>query len=130
MAKFKYEIDENTEVEFADCGPWRSFQLYAVGDTVRELRRSAEISEIDQDGGDLNSYELDNASNEVIKAAEAMIETLTGETIPDDWFTNPACENCGHETEDLTNGFCSNRCYQEAKADYLADQARDERDER
>jgi len=79
--KRKYDISMDTGVEFADAGRWRSFELCAIGDNARDLIESATIAEIDQDGGDLNHYALEDASNEVIEAAMQMIKEITGEPI-------------------------------------------------
>jgi hypothetical protein len=61
----KYGIDTDVGVSYQDEGPWRSYQLTASGDSLEELLISAEIAEIDQDGGDLDLYSLEDAPNEV-----------------------------------------------------------------
>lgn len=60
-------------VEYRDAGPWRSYELTAEGSTYLELLDDATIAEIDQDGGELAVYGLDDAPNEVIEAARAEI---------------------------------------------------------
>jgi hypothetical protein len=60
-----YDLD----VDHQDAGPWRSYELTASGDTFEELAKDATISEIDQDGGELNSYAVGDARPEVYNAA-------------------------------------------------------------
>ncbi len=72
----KYGIDTDLGVSYQDEGPWRSYQLTASGDTLEELLEDANIAEIDQDGGDLDFYPLEDASNEVEKQATKLIEEL------------------------------------------------------
>ena len=71
----KYNIDSDIGIDWQDSGQWRSFNLYATGDSMKELIEEACISEIDQDGGELNSYGLEHASNEVFKEALAMLKS-------------------------------------------------------
>lgn len=52
----KYSIDTELGIEYQDAGPWRSYHLYASGDSIQELIEDSSISEIDQDGGELDCY--------------------------------------------------------------------------
>ena len=63
-------------IDYRDSGPWRYYSLITAGDTLSELMNNAVISEVDQDGGELNSYGLDNASNEI---QDKVLELLTKE---------------------------------------------------
>lgn len=65
MKACKYNIDTDLGIDYRDSGRWRSYQLYASGNSEAELMEDATISEIDQDGGDLATYGLEDASNEV-----------------------------------------------------------------
>lgn len=67
MAKFQIDVDLN--VAWQDAGVWRSYQLIAEGDSIDALVENAIIEEIDQDGGTLNHYGIEDASNEVSKTA-------------------------------------------------------------
>lgn len=66
-------IDTDTEVDFADSGAWRSFQLTTHGSSLTELMTNATIAEIDQDGGDINCYDLEDASNEIQDVCDCII---------------------------------------------------------
>jgi len=68
------EIDTDLGIDYADCGAWRSYHLNTFGTTQEELRENATISEIDQDGGELNCYGLEEARNDVEKAVEGIIK--------------------------------------------------------
>ena len=69
----KIEIDCDTEVEWCDDGPWRNYQLEASGDTLEQVLKSAQITEIDQDGGDLATYGLEEAPQDVELAGKKII---------------------------------------------------------
>lgn len=72
--KKKYEIDcDDVGVDFADEGRWRSYALAARGNTLEELMKDATISEIDQDGGEIRCYGLDDASGPVSDAVEEVL---------------------------------------------------------
>jgi len=73
-----HEIDTELGIDYADCGPWRSYHLYAIGDTEREMREDASITEIDQDGGELNCYGLEDARLEVENAVTILIKEKLG----------------------------------------------------
>jgi hypothetical protein len=72
--KYKIDISEDTGVFHEDTGPWRSYELEAYGNTVEEALESAYIYEIDQDGGELNLYGLEDASSKLQKVARMMID--------------------------------------------------------
>lgn len=53
------------EIEYRDIGPWRSYSMETNGETITELAENACISETDQDGGEIRTYALDDAPNDV-----------------------------------------------------------------
>ena len=61
----EYSIDTNLDVSYGDIGQWRSYHLDTSGDNLKELLDNANISEIDQDGGDIDNYGLNECSTEV-----------------------------------------------------------------
>ena len=61
--------EDDLEVFYQDVGPWRSYSLSTSGISISELVENGWIFEIDQDGGELDSYALEDAPNDVIKAA-------------------------------------------------------------
>lgn len=70
----KYQIDcQPMDVEFRDSGPWRSYELHAEGDTLDELIESAQVSEIDQDGGEICTTPLAHMGGEVERVGEDML---------------------------------------------------------
>lgn len=70
-----YSIETDSGVSYQDSGRWRSYQLETAGDTLEELVQNATVSEIDQDGGDLNTYSLDEACTEVEQACLKIIHS-------------------------------------------------------
>jgi hypothetical protein len=72
--KYKIDISADTGVFYQDAGPWRSYELEAYGDTVQEALDGAYIYEIDQDGGELNLYSLEDASSKLQQVARMMID--------------------------------------------------------
>ena len=89
-----YHIDENLEIDFQDCGQWRSYHIYTQGDTLQELIEDATISEIDQDGGELDCYGIEDtyqtsygltiamcSDNVRYAAMRIILETMKGESI-------------------------------------------------
>lgn len=74
--KYQYNIDTDCGVAYEDCGPWRSYQLYSWGNTEAELIENAQISEIDQDGGDLDTYALEDAPAQIEKVCLRIIQRL------------------------------------------------------
>lgn len=77
----KYGIDTDVGISYQDEGPWRSYQLTASGDSLEELLADASISEIDQDGGDLDHYPLEDATNEIQDEATKLLEELVKKAI-------------------------------------------------
>lgn len=73
MAKKEIQIDEDLGVNYQDEGPWRSYQLTTHGSDLFDLLDNATIEEVDQDGGELNSYGINEASLEVYSAAQILI---------------------------------------------------------
>ena len=69
----KYHIDTEIGIDFADAGPWRSYHLDTSGDSFNEMIQNATVSEIDQDGGELDCYELRQASDEIETACLRLI---------------------------------------------------------
>lgn len=70
----KIQIDGyDLDVEWRDSGKWRSYELTTHGDTVQQAIDNAAISEVDQDGGEIDTYGFDDASNEVQKAVMNVI---------------------------------------------------------
>lgn len=74
--KVKFYIDEDLGIDHRDSGPWRSYSISAGGNTIEELIEDATISETDQDGGELNFYSIDDASNEVGNVAMTLLYNL------------------------------------------------------
>lgn len=72
----RFNIDTDLGIDFADEGPWRSYRLTAGGDSLTELLDSAEVEEIDQDGGTLDFYPIGDAPGEVERASERLINKL------------------------------------------------------
>lgn len=69
-----YSIDTtDIGIDFADAGPWRSYQLETSGDTFDQMVQNATVSEIDQDGGTLSAYGLDEASSQIEAACLRLI---------------------------------------------------------
>jgi hypothetical protein len=62
--KLYLEIDD-LGVEYCDEGQWHSYALWASGKDVDEFLDSAFISEVDQDGGEITSYPVAEATNQV-----------------------------------------------------------------
>ena len=61
------------EVDYQDAGPWRCYSFFTHGDTIEQLVENGTIAEIDQDGGEIDCYSLENAPNDVIEAAIQLI---------------------------------------------------------
>lgn len=68
-SEYGYIIDCDTGVDHADEDQWRNYQLYTQGSTRAELLSEAGIAEVDQDGGELTCYGLDDARSDVYSAA-------------------------------------------------------------
>lgn len=52
-------------VEYRGPGPWKNYALYSQGRTLDELIEEAAITEVDQDGGELRTYGIDDCCGEV-----------------------------------------------------------------
>lgn len=87
---FMISIDEDLGVDYQDESPWRSYNLYADGANKLELLNSAQVQEVDQDGGEINTYDLEHSSKEVYDAAEKMINEAIDNYDPPPW-----CHSCG-----------------------------------
>lgn len=68
-----YQIDTEVGIDFADAGQWRSYHLETSGDSFNEMVQNATVSEIDQDGGTIDAYELGNAPSQVEMRCLSMI---------------------------------------------------------
>ena len=101
----KFKIDQDSGVEHADGGPWRSYHIYSEGNTAKELWENTTIEEVDQDGEAWNSYGLNDApNNQVIDAVLKLVEQTTGMKICDTCDTdidpekyeenNGECDTC------------------------------------
>jgi hypothetical protein len=79
----KYVIQHRyMELDNGEYGPhWRYYTLYAEGDSLAELIESAEIHELDQDGGFDTSYGLEDATEQVARAALDTIERAIQEVL-------------------------------------------------
>lgn len=74
MKKYKVDISvDDLGIMYQDAGPWRSYALEAYGDTEEEVLDNAYIYEIDQDGGELNCYNVSSANSEVERVAMKLI---------------------------------------------------------
>lgn len=115
MARFS--IDQDTGISYEDSGRWRSYQLYASGNDIDELMADAHIAEVDQNGDDINFYPLEESSNEIYKVSVKIIEEIG---------YLQKCNNCGREIDQNDcHDNCSEDCFKEAKADFLAEQKDD-----
>lgn len=94
-----HTISEDTGVEFADAGCWRSYELHADGYTADDMRRLAHICEIDQDGGCIRSYDLCDAPSEVVRVSEGMIESVSGMKISKDWDDQTQATTVEHQVK-------------------------------
>jgi hypothetical protein len=69
--KFYYIEDGDLGIEYKDSGAWRSYDISgAHGDDVVSFLENITISEIDQDGGELNTYGFFDAPREVQKVID------------------------------------------------------------
>jgi hypothetical protein len=90
------EIEVNDlEVMYQDSGAWRSYALATFGETVDQLVENASIYEIDQDGGELNSYDLGDASGEVYDSAMSwIVHEFEKECTEDGGKKRCTCKQC------------------------------------
>lgn len=70
---------ECLDVSYQDSGQWRSYELTCAGHDFNSCEASAHISEIDQDGGEIRTYDIGDASGEVYREAENMIKNALKE---------------------------------------------------
>ena len=75
MSKYIIE-DLELGIEYQDSGPWRDYRLDSEGNNLEELENNAWIMEVDQDGGDLNHYEIGDAESSVYDAAIKAIKEV------------------------------------------------------
>lgn len=68
------KIKTELNFEYRDAGPWRSYTMETYGIHHSDLLDNCMITEIDQDGGDIRSYDLFNAPHEIIKESLSIIE--------------------------------------------------------
>lgn len=61
-------------IDYRDVSPWRNYELSTDGNSVEECLSNAVIAEVDQEGDDLRCYSLKDASAEIRKAVEQMIQ--------------------------------------------------------
>lgn len=73
--------DKDTGIDHADEGPWRGYHLTTEGTSLADLEANASITEVDQDGGDLNTYALGDARRDVYERGCQMIETAIDDYI-------------------------------------------------
>lgn len=76
LYKTKYSVEgRDLGIDYQDIGPWRSYILTTSGDSLEECLNEAIIEEVDQDGGTLRSYSLDQANQDVyIPAADKITQ--------------------------------------------------------
>jgi hypothetical protein len=68
-------IDTTLNTSFRDSGPWRSYHLETSGPDLKTCIERAIISEVDQNGGELSSYDLVDASPTVYADAVRVIDS-------------------------------------------------------
>jgi hypothetical protein len=103
-------------VPYEDSGPWRGYELYTHGESLFELLENAQISEVDQDGGELDCYALADAYGNVATAAtcliirkydiKARIRFLDGQGLTEDAFKCVKCFGTGLGEHDLACPVC------------------------
>lgn len=71
---YKYNFDGDSGYEHRDAGPWRSYEISFYGDTLEECLEEATITEIDQDGGELDCYGYEHAPFDAEKFIKEKIE--------------------------------------------------------
>lgn len=84
-----YKINTDLGIDYQDAGPWRSYVLTAQGTTFKELLKDATIEEVDQDGGTLNYYGIEDApTNKIREVATKELSLAFKESYPTDVFGN------------------------------------------
>lgn len=72
-----YQIDDQEiDVGYQDCGPFRSYRLDSFGNSLEEMLDNATIAEVDQDGGELDCYDFYGAPDAVQAKALKMINRV------------------------------------------------------
>ncbi len=72
---FKIQIENlDLEVDHRDSGGYRSYELSCEGNTLEQCMETAYIAEIDQDGGELDTYPLDDSDGDVFFQAVYQIK--------------------------------------------------------
>lgn len=64
MKNYKVNINGLIVGESSD-GPFRAIELWTCGDTLDSCLYNTTVSEIDQDGGECDTYGFEDASNKV-----------------------------------------------------------------
>jgi len=72
----RYNVYLNLDIDYQDIPPWRSYYVEASGENFYEVIGSAVIVEIDQDGGELNHYDLKDAEKEVHNKAITVLNYM------------------------------------------------------
>ena len=75
----RYCFEGDMGIDYQDSGIWRSYYLHFYGKDLKEVLESAMISEVDQDGGEINSYGIEDATNNVQIIAYEIIESAIKE---------------------------------------------------
>lgn len=70
--------DGDLGVDYEDSGPWRSYNLAGQGETLKEFLEDATISEVNQNGGELACYGIEDAPRSVEREAIKVIMNLFG----------------------------------------------------
>lgn len=69
--------DKEMGIIHQDAGPWRSYHLTCSGNSMPEMLQDVSITEVDQDGGDIATYGLEDACEEVrIRACHLIDEVF------------------------------------------------------
>lgn len=76
---YEIEISKDLDISYQDEGPWRSYQLEAMGNDTEQLWDNAFIYELDQDGGELACYHVMEAPKHVFEKAEPILLTYSEE---------------------------------------------------
>ena len=79
-------------IEYQDSGKWRSYSLESNGNTLIELQNNAAISETDQDGGEIKTYNLLEAGSEVFIKCMSIIESEFTKECTE--CGDPSCKRC------------------------------------
>jgi len=69
----KITIDTDLGIDYCGSGRFRPYGLSTYGNSYYELLNNVTVSEVDQDGGEIVSYGLEECSREVEGAVEREI---------------------------------------------------------